>query len=110
MKPQLETPAERLKFKRWVLAETHKLEDQEEMLNLLLREQILKAWKAYHPQMLARLATMNLAEKFADLMQAKMWEAQESYSKAGMPWPDSQEQAEREWLMMYPEEDLATTT
>ena len=109
-RPALKTLAERVAFQKWVRAETLKLEAKETVLSTNLREQILKAWKAYHPQMLNDLEAMGLSVKFADLMQAKMWEAQEAYSAAGMRWPDSLEQAQREFLMMYPQEASETTT
>lgn len=100
---------EMMKFRQWVKTETQKLADQEIAPTISLRKQILAAWTEYHPAMMAELNKLGIAQDFADLMQAKMWEAQEAYQKAGMRWPDSREEAAREWLMMYPPEEPEET-
>lgn len=97
-------PLEMVKFRHWVRTETQKLAEQEVAPVISLRKEILRAWEVYHPEMMAELNKAGIAEQFADVCQAKMWEAQEQYQEAGMPWPDSKEQACLEWLMMYPPE------
>lgn len=97
-------PLEMVKFRHWVQTEAQKIVDEEVLINKLMRAEILRAWAVYHPEMMAELNKAGIAEQFADVCQAKMWEAQEQYQEAGMPWPDSKEQACLEWLMMYPPE------
>ncbi len=97
-------PADQRKFRRWVMSETKRLEEQESILSILLRDQMLSAWEQHHPQMMSELKKMGIPQQFADLMQARMWQTQEEYQRAGMHWPDSKEQAMMEWLMLEPED------
>lgn len=81
------------------------LREQETIINLVLHRQILKTWETLSPKMWKRLQADNLAEDLALVVQAAMWESKEQYQKAGMPPTDAREQAEREWLMLEPEEE-----
>lgn len=97
-------------FVSWVKKEHKRLEDQGESYTIPLRQRILKGWEVNQPQMLARLNKAGVAQKLADVLQARMWQAAQEYLDSGMPLSDAREQAEREWLWMEPEEASGTTT
>lgn len=81
------------------------IRDREETINLSLDKQIKTAWRINRPKMWARLAKQGLVDDLALVLQTAMWEAKDQYLKAGMPPTDAREQAEREWLMLEPEDD-----
>jgi hypothetical protein len=104
MKP-LQQRVQEATFKKWVLREHARLKAKEETLNLELRARMLKSWELERPKMYARLKSQGIVEQTADVLQAKMWQAEEKYQAGGMPYPDSKEQAEREWLLLEPESE-----
>jgi hypothetical protein len=69
-----------------------------------LHQRILKAWRMYHPEMVARLQRASCLEDMALACQYQMWKAVNRYEEAGLPPTDAREQAEREWLMLAPDE------
>ena len=77
---------------------------QEPMVSKPLEQQILTAWRLESPKMWARLGP-DLAKDLALIAQVAMWEACDRYERAGMPPTDAREQAERECLMLEPEEE-----
>lgn len=81
-----------------------KIRDNETLISLTLDKQIKKAWRVLRPQMWARLQEQGIADDLALVLQVAMWDAFDQYEKAGMPPTDAREQAEREWLLMEPEE------
>lgn len=91
-------------FAKWVRKEHADLTKREETLNLQLRKQMLRSWELTRPKMYARLQAGGILEQTADVLQAKMWEAEKMYQEAGMARTDATEQAEREWLMLDPED------
>ena len=92
-------------WKRQIEMEYRKLKSSEEtMHNTLLHNSILEAWKRDSPQMYARLEKAGMVERVAFVMQQRMWQMQEDLMRAGFPVTDAWEQAERETLMLEPEE------
>lgn len=82
------------------------IRDREElMFSLALDKQIKRAWEVGRPEMWARLTNQGLVDDLALVLQVAMWESEKRYLKAGMPPTDAREQAEREWLMLEPEDD-----
>lgn len=73
-----------------------------------LHKQMLANWKAHSPKMWASLRTAgpSFADKLAFVLQERMWLRLNELMKGGMPYPDAQEQAEKEMLMLEPEENV----
>jgi hypothetical protein len=88
-----------------IKAKAQAIRDREEIYNLDLHKRILKAWRILRPQMWAKLKEDGTAEDLALVLQVAMWNAVDQYEKAGMPPTDARELAEREWLLMEPENE-----
>lgn len=89
--------------------------DEETILPVMGATDIQKEMKAYwkqnRPGMYHRLMTARLLNKMTQVLECKMWEQEEKNQAAGMPWPDSRNQAQQDWLLMEPEtEDSPTPT
>lgn len=69
---------------------------------------LLRHWSQVRPKMLHRLDAAGMAEKLAFVLDQKRWEARQQYIAAGMPPPDAEEQATREWCLMEPEDEPQT--
>jgi hypothetical protein len=83
------------------------LRTNEEVLhNKELHKNVLANWKAHSPKMWASLRTAGPAfpDKLAYVLQERMWLLLNELLRSGMPYPDAQEQAEKETLMLEPEE------
>ena len=92
-------------WKRQIELEYRKLKASEDtMHNAILHNSILEAWKRDSPQMYARLEKAGMADRVAFVMQQRMWQMQEDLIRAGFPVTDARERAERETLMLEPEE------
>lgn len=74
--------------------------------NTTLHQEILDNWKANSPKRWAKLQKWNLAEEQAILCQVAMWEMSDNLEKAGYPYTDAREVAERECLMLTPESEM----
>lgn len=81
------------------------IRDQEIGFVVPLDRRIKAAWEVLRPKMWARLVKQDLVDDLALVLQTAMWEADARYLKAGMPPTDAREQAEREWLMLEPEDE-----
>ena len=81
------------------------IRDQEIGFTVPLDKQIKRAWEVLRPKMWARLMEQGLVDDLALVLQTAMWDAMDQYLKAGMPPTDAREQAEREWLMLEPEDE-----
>jgi hypothetical protein len=55
--------------------------------------------------MWGRLERAGMTDKLAFVVQQRMWEEQDRLIEAGLPYTDAREIAERENLMMEPEEE-----
>lgn len=69
------------------------------------QKQLLAWWQVHRPQMVRRLEQRQpgLTLKLAFVLENRMFEQEDEYRQAGMPWPDRREQAERDWLLREPE-------
>lgn len=84
--------------------------DEAVLHNKELHEHILANWKAYSPNMWANLRTAgpSFADKLAYVLQERMWLRLNSLMGSGMSYTDAQEAAEKEALMLEPEEEILT--
>lgn len=78
--------------------------DEEHLHNNLLHKAILSTWQRESPRMWTRLERAKLTEPLAKVLQARMWERKAVLVDGGMPMTDAREMAEREILMLEPEE------
>lgn len=92
-------------WKRQIELEYRQLMDDEDTIqNNMLHQSILETWKRDSPKMYARFKKAGMEEKVAFVMQQRMWAMMDQLMAAGYPVTDAREQAERETLMLEPEE------
>ena len=91
-----------------IKAEHQKYLDEGAEITIPLHQRILATWKADSPAMYLRLRTQGVLEAMAYVRQQKMWEQNDALVKAGMPPTDAREQAERDNLMLEPEQAEAS--
>ena len=90
-----------------IKAERKQYEAEEVIHNPDLHQQILEAWRRDSPKMVARLEKQGILDDLAFVCQERMWRAAKDNRKAGLPVTDAREQAERDHLMLDPEEPEA---
>lgn len=90
-----------------IKAERKQYEAEEVIHNPDLHQQILEAWRRDSPKMVARLEKQGILDDLAFVCQERMWRAAKDNRKAGLPVTDAREQAERDHLMLEPEEPEA---
>ena len=90
-----------------IKSERKQYEAEEVIHNPDLHQQILEAWRRDSPKMVARLEKQGILEDLAFVCQERMWRAAKDNRKAGLPVTDAREQAERDHLMLEPEEPEA---
>lgn len=93
---------------RAIKQECLRLEDEWPMGGQI-EDQMIERWRQRRPKMVARLEQAGILAEFAHLIECRRGEAMENYFKAGMGWPDSREEANRDWLLEDPEADDAPT-
>lgn len=93
-----------------IKAERKQYEAEEVIHNPDLHQQILEAWRRDSPKMVARLEKQGILDDLAFVCQERMWRAAKDNRKAGLPVTDAREQAERDHLMLEPEEPEALET
>ena len=93
-----------------IKAERKQYEAEEVIHNPDLHQQILETWRRDSPKMVARLEKQGILEDLAFVCQERMWRAAKDNRKAGLPVTDAREQAERDHLMLEPEEPEALET
>lgn len=93
-----------------IKSERKQYEAEEVIHNPDLHHQILEAWRRDSPKMVARLEKQGILEDLAFVCQERMWRAAKDNRKAGLPVTDAREQAERDHLMLEPEEPEALET
>ena len=93
-----------------IKAERKQYEAEEVIHNPDLHQQILEVWRRDSPKMVARLEKQGILEDLAFVCQERMWRAAKDNRKAGLPVTDAREQAERDHLMLEPEEPEALET
>lgn len=93
-----------------IKAERKQYEAEEVIHNQDLHRQILETWRRDSPKMVARLEKQGILDDLAFVCQERMWRAAKDNRKAGLPVTDAREQAERDHLMLEPEEPEALET
>lgn len=93
-----------------IKAERKQYEAEEVIHNPDLHQQILEVWRRDSPKMVARLEKQGILDDLAFVCQERMWRAAKDNRKAGLPVTDAREQAERDHLMLEPEEPEALET
>lgn len=93
-----------------IKSERKQYEAEEVIHNPDLHQQILEVWRRDSPKMVARLEKQGILEDLAFVCQERMWRAAKDNRKAGLPVTDAREQAERDHLMLEPEEPEALET
>lgn len=87
-----------------IKAERKKYEAEDVIHSLELHQRILETWRRDSPQMATRLEKRGILDDLAFVSQERMWQAAKAYRKGGMPVTDAREQAERDHLMLEPEQ------
>lgn len=67
--------------------------------------EMIAEWRRIRPKMVNRLLAMGILKEFAHLIETRRFEAETANLTAGMGWPDSREQANRDWLIWEAEAD-----
>ena len=93
-----------------IKSERKQYEAEEVIHNPDLHQQILEVWRRDSPKMVARLEKQGILDDMAFVCQERMWRAAKDNRKAGLPVTDAREQAERDHLMLEPEEPEALET
>ena len=93
-----------------IKSERKQYEAEEVIHNPDLHQQILETWRRDSPKMVARLEKQGILDDLAFVCQERMWRAAKDNRKAGLPVTDAREQAERDHLMLEPEEPEALET
>lgn len=93
-----------------IKSERKQYEAEEVIHNPDLHQQILEAWRRDSPKMVARLQKQGILDDLAFVCQERMWRAAKDNRRAGLPVTDAREQAERDHLMLEPEEPEALET
>lgn len=83
--------------------------NEEHLHNQEMHRHILAQWRENSPQMWKRLEQVNLTDDLAMVLQARMWDRKKALMEGGLPVTDAREQAEREILMLEPEEATQQT-
>lgn len=87
-----------------IKAERKQYQAEEVIHNPDLHRQILETWRRDSPKMVARLQKQGILDDLAFVCQERMWRAAKDNRKAGLPVTDAREQAERDHLMLEPED------
>jgi len=92
--------------KQWINTEMMRLQANEDWTpNKQEIERIIETWRQTSPKMFKRLDAENLTESLAKVVQAQAWQMQNDLLAQGYPPTDAREIAERECLMLEPEEN-----
>ena len=92
------------KSKAWVLKESTRLSDDVMPMGSPTQRQMLKFWKLYRPKMWMQLNRLVIAKELAHVLDEKYQEAIDKNLAAGMYVTDAREEAEKDWLLLEPEE------
>ena len=96
------------KVVQWVNQEVAALSRQGWSLGSPRETSLLKYWRLHRPKMFMALSRAGLATKLATVLDARRYQAKETYIRAGMPLTDAEEMAERDWLIREPESTSQT--
>ena len=70
-----------------------------------MMEHLLARWESSSPKLWLNLKRMNLVQPLAQVLLHRMYQRMTDLERAGMPPTDAREQAEREILMLEPEQE-----
>lgn len=98
---------EALNAATWVRRESKKLQQDRWLIGSPLEKDLIAHWRQHSPKMVADLEKKNLLEALAFVLMHQMLDQEKAYLKAGMPLTDAREQAERDWLLKEPEDEIA---
>lgn len=89
---------------RWAKAESKALR-QDFPMGSQAEKELIQHWTTHRPKMVAMLTQMRALKPLAHVLVDRKIEAAQTYQRAGMPPPDAQEQAVKDWLLMEPEQE-----
>ena len=92
------------KFKAWVLKESRRLADDVMPMGSPTQRQMLGFWKLHRPKMWAQLNRLGITRELAHVLDEKCQETIDKNLAAGMYSTDAREEAEKDWLLLEPEE------
>lgn len=92
-------------FQAWVRKESRRLSQKTGAPGGPMQSRMLEYWELYRPLMWARLQKMGIAKELAHVLDEKCEEAIRKNLAAGMYSTDAREEAEKDWLLLEPEED-----
>lgn len=92
---------------RQIKAESARIAETEMGIGGQKEREMIALWRQIRPRMVARLEQLGILEEFAHLLNQRRNEAEDAYLKAGMGWPDSREEANKDWLINDPQADEA---
>ena len=92
------------KFKAWVVKESRRLADDVMPMGGETQRQMLESWKLYRPKMWAQLNRLGIAKELAHVLDEKCQESIRKNLAGGMYSTDAREEAEKDWLLLEPEE------
>lgn len=70
-----------------------------------MMEHLLERWESGSPKLWRNLKRMDLVEPLAQVLLSRMYQRMTELERSGMPPTDAREQAEREILMLEPEQE-----
>jgi hypothetical protein len=89
---------------RWAKTESQKLQETHRMGSPLETE-VIETWKRVRPRMVRDLEKHQAVKPLAHVLVDRMLKAWTANEKAGLPPTDAREEAEKDWLLLEPEED-----
>jgi len=94
-------------FRAWVKTTARKIRKTEGRGAIQQQAYMLAYWQEYRPRMWANLKKLgaHAAEDYALVLNTRMWDSAKVYERAGMPPTDARQEAEKEWLLLEPEEE-----
>jgi hypothetical protein len=90
---------------RWVSQETERLVNEGKTPGSPEERDLIKQCRRNRPKMYRRLRAAGMLEKMAFVLYEKMHQSTRVYVLGGLPYPDAQEEATRDWLLLGPEDD-----
>jgi len=88
----------------WAKSESEKLA-QTWPMGSVLESRVLRTWQRNSPRMVRSLNRWQATEALAHVLVDRFVQAEVKNIKAGLPPCDAREEAEKDWLMLEPEED-----
>jgi hypothetical protein len=90
----------------WAKSESEKLSD-EWPIGSPLESRVLRTWERNQPRMMCSLRRWKAAEPLAHVLVDRCIKSERRYLRAGLPPCDARQEAEMDWLMLEPEEDVS---